>query len=154
MPKHYKYRKFGLRRPEKKPVKAETGFPAGREQLTGQVQGKKAGPEVERLAIAMREYPKISFFKYSVLVVTPFQQPGEFNEVDFMVYVGNWVYPIEVDGEFTHKSPEQKAYDRYRDQVLNPIIKKKWWGARDITRIPGSKLGTIEDARRVIRSII
>ena len=107
----------------------------------------------ERFANALDAYPVVTYYKYSVLIDTPFQIPGQLNEVDFFVYVGVWVYPIEIDSEMAHKTAEQKAHDMIRDQQLDPVIAKKWPGARNIQRIPGAKVQTRDDANLLVRSL-
>jgi len=148
--KHYKYRKIRSKAPDVRRPDSRT--PAGSEErLTGQVQGKKASDLAERFANALSYFSKE--YRFSVLVYTPFQIPGQANEVDFFVTDGAFVQPIEIDGEFSHKTAEQRADDQLRDQMLNPEIKKKWPGARDIIRVPGDKVQTRDDARNVVRSI-
>ena len=150
--KHYKYRKQGRKRPETRRPDARARAGA-EEQLTGQVHGKKASDLEERFANALDAYPVVSYYKYNVLIDTPFQIPGQLNEIDFMVWVGRWVYPIEIDGEMAHKTAEQKAHDMIRDQQLDPVIKKIWPGARNIKRIPGAKVQTRDDANLIVRSL-
>ena len=150
--KHYKYRKQGRKRPDTRREDARTRA-GDEEHLIGQVKGKKASDLAERFANALDAYPVVTYYKYSVLIDTPFQIPGQKNEVDFFVYVGVWVYPIEIDGEMAHKTAEQKAHDMIRDQQLDPVIKKKWPGARNIQRIPGAKVQTRDDANLLVRSL-
>ena len=147
---YYKFRKLSKRAPDVRRPKSKTG-PGAEEELTGLVKGKKASDLEERYANALDELGNIDYYKFSVLIETPFQIPGQLNEIDFFVYVGPFVYPMEIDGEMAHKTQEQRAADMARDQMLNPIIKQKWPGAMPIERIPGWKLETRDDARALVR---
>ncbi len=65
--------------------------------------------------------------------------PGEEKSVDFVVYDGV-PYPIEVDGAFSHKSAEQKEYDRVRDALVNEALSR--YGYQPVQRVPEYRVMT------------
>ena len=123
------------------------------EGLTGYVNGRRAYSTEERFARALAKSDRIEKWWFDVLVHTPYQIPGQENQVDFFVWSGGILHPIEIDGEFSHKTSEQKAHDIERDAILNPIIQQRNPGALPIERIPGDYLETQIDADRLVREI-
>lgn len=120
------------------------------ENLTGVVQGQQASDIEERFARALAKTNLVASWKFSVYVDTPFQLPGQENEVDFFVWAGV-LYPIEVDGEFAHKSAGQRAGDKERDAVLGLYLQKRYPGSQPIERIPGYELDTQDKADALVR---
>ena len=117
--------------------------------LLGSVHGRRASDIEERYARALDKLVKakaIDHYEFSVLVSTPFQLPWQENEIDFFVWQGGVLYPVEVDGAFTHKTAEQHAQDRMRDAVLNDILRRRYPLGRVIERIPGRYLEDQESA--------
>ena len=147
--KHYQYRKSGWRRPEadRRPPSSTSET----EGFTGFVKGKKASDLEERYARALDSNPRVTGYRFNELINTPFQIPGQLNQIDFIVYSGPFVQPVEIDGEFSHKTQEDKAHDLIRDQQLMPYIKAIWPGAREIVRIPDTKLLTQDQADTLVR---
>ena len=129
----------------------ESGRPD--EGLTGVVKGRKASALEERFARALKKNRNIEDWWFNVLVPTKFQIPGQYNQVDFFVWMSDILFPIEIDGIFVHKSAEQKNKDRERDAVLNPSIRERNPGAQNILRIPGYLLEEQESADKVVREI-
>jgi hypothetical protein len=72
--------------------------------------------------------------------------PGEIR-VDFMVQVGGIWYPIQIDGDFAHKTSGQKNDDRAKDAILNNRLQGT--GAMPVQRIPGHLLETYEMATQI-----
>lgn len=125
------------------------------EELLGAVHGKPASALEERYANALKKLQKanvIDGFNFAMNVPTPFQIPGQENEIDFFVWVANILYPVEVDGAFTHKTGEQRAHDMIRDAILNDVLRKRYPGAQPIHRIPGEYLETQAKADEYARS--
>ena len=118
------------------------------ELLTGFVHGKEASEHEEIWAGAMDRAQRDYIFEY--ILDTPYQLPGEGNQIDFMDTTEIW-QPIEIDGNWVHKSGAQKARDRARDAILNAELQKK--GINEIIRIPGDDIPTAEDADRVLAEI-
>ena len=83
-------------------------------------------------------------------MTTPYQIPGQENEIDFVV-TDYGTHPIEVDGMFVHKSAEAKAKDKLRDAILDDILGKQGW--LPIVRVPGNELETQERAIEVVDSL-
>ena len=119
------------------------------EVLTGYVNGKAASDLEERWAGAERRAGREFIFLY--IVDTPFQLPGEGNQIDFMDTTNVW-QPIEIDGNFAHKSAQQRAEDDARDAILNQALAED--GILPIARVPGDDIPTPEEADRVLREIM
>lgn len=138
--KPYKYRlaprppKMPLNRPKRE---------GEAEPLTGFVHGKEASDLEERFANALDKAGKKYVFEYEVL--TDIGVPGEENQIDFVV---EEIYPVEIDGGFTHKTGSQKAKDQTRDAILNEYLSRFGWNPID--RIPGDDIETPEAADQVV----
>lgn len=112
-----------------------TGEIDDEEELTGFVKGKEASDLEERYARGLDKNPAVDGYIYSYYVETPFQIPGQSNEIDFIVFAFGQKWPKEIDAEFTHKTVAQKANNRRRDQLLSGILRR--YGYQPIERIPG-----------------
>lgn len=119
------------------------------EILSGYVDGKPASDLEERWARAERRAKRDFIFQYTVN--TPYQLPGEGNSVDFMDTTDTW-QPIEIDGNFVHKSAQQRAHDEARDAMLNQVFAER--SILPIVRIPGDDIPTPEDADRLLKEIL
>ena len=128
--------------------------PESQEGLTGYVRGRKASTLEERFARALDKAGQIDEYWFDVLVRTPFSLPGQENRVDFFVWIGEVLHPIEIDGGFVHKSAEAKNDDLARDGILNPIIAKEWPPALPIERIPGFYAEEQHVIDRIVREMI
>ena len=132
-------------RPPEMPLNRLAGLSED-ERLTGFVHGKEASDLEERFARALDRAGKDYRFEY--LVLSNVGLPGEENQIDFVV---DDIYPMEIDGNFTHKSAEQKAHDQQRDAILNEQLSDDGW--HPIERIPGNFLETQEDADQIVLEI-
>ncbi len=128
--------------------------PATDEGLTGIVKGRKASSLEERFARALRKAPHVDDWWFDVFVETQFQIPGQFNRVDFFVWIGGVMHPIEIDGGWVHKSAEQKNHDLERDAVLDVVLKQRYSPVVPIERIPGYKCETQESADQIVREMM
>lgn len=118
------------------------------EPATGFVKGREASELEEIWAGAEDRAGRDYIFKY--IIETAFQIPGQLNEIDFVDTTEIWT-PIEIDGEFAHKSAEQKESDSVRDAIINDVISN--WGWNPIIRIPGYTIETPDEADAVLREI-
>jgi|GEM_PF-6718971 hypothetical protein len=126
-----------------KPIKEKEFF-------TGYVQGKDASELEERYYQSLVRYPGIDWIQFQLIYIAPEGQTGSI-ELDFLVSVDNVIYPIQVDGEFAHKSASQKANDNFRDTILNNHLSGT--GAQLIKRIDGVDIETPEDCDNYNREI-
>ena len=120
-------------------------FPTADEQLSGFVRGEDASDLEERYAKALDKLGKEFEFQYEVYAAGTL--PGEAKLVDFVVYDGGIPFPEEVDAAFTHKTAEQKGYDRVRDAIVNETLMKD--GFQPLVRIDGERMNTQEGADQV-----
>lgn len=145
------FRPYKYRKPRPMTLEPDTtpDAPVEDEGLTGLVQGKDASDLEERMARALDKYG-ISY-RYEYLVETAFTLPNELKQVDFMTYAGQPM-PVEVDGEWVHKSAEQREYDRERDAQINEALAP--YGYLPVLRVPGENLGTQDFADTVVGEYI
>lgn len=112
----YRYKTPRPKRPE------APSFPSFKEDegLTGMVMGKEASDLEERFARALNTHNVD--FQFQFEVATAHTLPHQEKQVDFMVYAGQ-PEPWEVDGDFTHKTAEQREYDRDRDAQIDAALR-------------------------------
>ena len=115
------------------------------EGLTGAVQGEQASDLEERYARSLTKLDKEFSFQYEVYAAGTL--PGEAKLVDFVVWDGGVPFPEEVDAAFTHKTAEQKGYDRIRDAIVDDSLSKD--GFQPVRRIDGERMNTQEGADQV-----
>ena len=118
------------------------------EGLSGFVHGLDASDLEERFAIALNQLQLE--FTVRFLVGTLYSLPGEDKEIDFIVDAG-FLYPIEIDADFTHRGADQQEKDKLRDAQINEVLSKE--GYFPIQRISGARLQTIPDAIRVVSEL-
>ena len=123
------------------------------EGLSGSVMGKKASDLEERFAKALNKLKNIQGYRFDTIIDTPYQIPGQSYQVDFVVSQYSSTHFIEIDGEFTHKTAEQKSDDFARDQILGSFLNKTWPGAQPIVRVEGWRLSTQFDADLLARRL-
>lgn len=145
----YKFKKKRTKRPymPKQPPRAISG---DQPPLTGQVHGFSASDIEERFARACYKNKVKFWFKVEFDVLTTLM--GEKKEIDFVLELPI-PQTVDIDGEFAHKTTEQKGKDALRDALLNnellklgyrvPHIRVEWW-----------RLETQEEANRTVQSII
>jgi len=119
------------------------------EGLTGIVAGQKATDIEERLARALDKHPATERYDFQDSYRAPRNVPGELRP-DFIVYLsGATPQPLQPDGEYAHRSAEQRESDRVKDALLDEILKGT--GALPTIRIPGLLLDTQDEADRWVR---
>ena len=143
--KPYKFKKAAAPKPgpmNRIPQRAE------QEGLTGFVHGKGASDLEERLARALDARTLDYAFQY--IVDTATSLPGEANNVDFVVFAGQG-QPIEVDGNFTHKSAEQRGEDRIRDALIDEALQPR--GFLPIMRVKEEDVSSIDAAVQTVEEL-
>ncbi len=118
------------------------------EGLSGFVHGLDASDLEERFALALNQLQLEYIFRFQV--GTLYSIPGEDKEIDFIVDIG-FLYPIEIDADFTHRGAEQQQKDLLRDAQINEVLSKE--GYFPIQRISGSRLQTVPDALQTAREL-
>jgi hypothetical protein len=116
------------------------------EQLTGMVNGVIATPLEERAVRACKNANKHVVFQ--VPVITAVSLPHKAREVDLIV---DLIQPVEIDGEYAHRTAEQKNSDEVRDMYINEVLQPQ--GMLPIKRIPGWRFGNQEIADQTIRNL-
>ena len=104
--------------------------------LSGMVKGKKASDLEEVFARALDKTDSVQWWQFRNHYGAPMGQVGSI-ELDFLVYTGT-SYPVQIDGDWIHRSAEAKAHDLLQDARLNAILQPR--GAMPVERIPGYKL--------------
>jgi hypothetical protein len=140
------------------PRKKRVSIPAGSAQkqdegevLSGQIQGQAASDIEERCARALDKDDRIFGYTFREAVISRRNLPGQL-EVDFVVYSGSLIYPIQVDGEFAHKGTGKKAEDALKDAMVNNYFKQ--YGAQPVLRIDGDKLADQSSADKLVKELL
>ena len=119
------------------------------EVLLGFVHGKKASALEERFARALDESRLQFIFQYPVY--SAYSIPGEERQIDFMVFDGPVLIPVEPKGGFIHQSPSRRAEDARRTQVLNEALRRI--GIRDIIELKSDEPRDMDSARQIVRDL-
>jgi len=137
----------------KRPIMLEPapGIPETREEeiLLGFVHGKTASALEERFARALDESRLQFIFQYPVYGA--YQIPGEENKIDFMVFDGPVLIPVEPRGGFIHESPSKKELDKRRTQILNEALARQ--GIREIIQLDFDEPRDLDSAREIVRKL-
>lgn len=119
------------------------------EGLTGVVNGEAATDIEERFARALWKNKRVEGFDFQNSYFAGRNMAGEVRP-DFIVYAGT-AFPVQVDGEFAHRTAEQKASDRAKDAMLDGLLTPM--GAAPTQRISGELLQTQDDADRLVEEL-
>jgi hypothetical protein len=111
-----------------------------REVLTGLVQDQDASDIEERFARALDKY-KIPY-DFQVSKLAPYNKPGEYR-LDFLVDADWGQIPVAIDGEYAHKSAEDKEKDQLKDFEFMQKTGNKY---EPVERISFTELMSQEDA--------
>lgn len=117
------------------------------EILVGSVQGITASDIEERFAKSL--YKKQISFRFQESFFAGRNMPGEVR-LDFLI-TDLFIQPVQVDGEFAHKTAAQKERDRLNDARLDNHLSGT--GALPTIRIPGEFLQTQEDSDRQLSEL-
>ena len=118
-------------------------------QLTGQVQGEDASDIEEYFCTALDENKNVFGYEFQVSYVAGRNIPGEIR-LDVLVFDGSYT-PVNLDGEFAHKTQGQKDEDRTKDNLLDSILKNI--GAFPTIRIPGEEIDSWEKAAKKVKEL-
>jgi hypothetical protein len=126
--------------------------PSSEETFSGIVQGKTASKLEERIARSLDKLGDlIEGYTFGYTVNTPFSLPGEGNKVDFAVWMFAGTQPLEIDGDWIHKSAGDKGQDELRDGLVNETMASRGW--LPIIRIKGHEIETQEMSDAVIEEL-
>lgn len=120
------------------------------ELLTHTVKGQSASDLEERFARGLDRNPNVLSYEFQPSYVTGRNLPGELRP-DFIVYEPV-MQPVQIDGEFSHKTAEQHATDAVKDALLDEVLKGT--GAMPSVRIPGDKIQTDSAVDEVMRELL
>jgi hypothetical protein len=126
--------------------------PSSEEAFSGVVQGKTASTLEERVARSLdKAKSRIEGYAFQRKVDTPYSLPGQDNSVDFAVWMFAGTQPLEVDGDWIHKSAGDKGKDELRDGIINEAMAPRGW--LPIKRIKGFEIETQEMSDALINEI-
>jgi very-short-patch-repair endonuclease len=124
--------------------------PAEQEVFTGYVLGMPASSLEERWYRSMLKDRTIRSFEFQPSFFAGRNVPGEVRP-DFLIEAGaNLV--VQIDGEYAHKTAEQKATDQMKDALLDGYL--SGYGYMPTIRIPGDLLDTQENSDKVEREVV
>src|SRR3990172_1638061 len=119
------------------------------ELLIGFVHGKRASDLEERFARALDEARLQFIFQYPLYGA--YQIPGEENKIDFMVFDGPVLIPVEPRGGFVHESPSKTALDGRRTQILNEALARQ--GIREIIQLDFDEPRDMDEGPPLVREL-
>jgi hypothetical protein len=121
------------------------------ETLSGLIGQQKAGSvNEERFYLALKKSNNVTNIEYQPSYVAQKNMPGEIR-LDFLVYAFGQMWPVQIDGEFTHGNAEQQQEDMKKDAIINNLLMGT--GVQLVTRISGEKLTTQDTADQVVREL-
>lgn len=146
--KVYRWRKRGIRRPEIPRVVKGRSEP---ENLVGIVQGERASDIEERLYRAfLANGVNERDIEFQPSYIAFRNLPGEIRP-DFAIFGLGLIKLFFADGEYWHKTGEQKAKDKINDAILFERLE----GNADYPiRIPGDKLADQDTANATVSEYI
>jgi hypothetical protein len=119
------------------------------EVLTGFIRGQPASNLEERFALALDQISTLSYeFQPSYLGAR--NTSGEV-KLDFMVYQGGQMFPIQIDGDFVHKTAAQREEDKIKDEQLDEYLSP--YLAMPTMRIKEDDIGSVEEAKALIERL-
>ena len=124
---------------------------AKEERLTGQVNGKKASDLEERFYRATRKDRRIQWVRFETVYGAPSSGMYGSAELDFLLFTGTH-YPVQIDGEWIHKSAEARHSDYEHDLIIMERLRSR--GVQEISRVRGKYLKTQKDADSVVQQIL
>jgi hypothetical protein len=138
--KYYKLKVPKTKKPEfRKPKPLEIREEEG---LSGFIMGQRADSAYEERAYkSMKKNRNVTNIEYQPSYIAGRNMPGEIR-LDFSAIAFGLLWPIQIDGTWTHKSAEQQEEDRVKDAILNNRLMGT--GAQLVTRVPDYELKTQE----------
>ena len=125
--------------------------PVDKEVMTGFVMGESASDLEERAYRSTIKLPAVTAIEFQPSFLSGRNMPGEYR-LDFLVYVGGVQYPIQIDGEWIHKSAEAREEDRIKDALFdNEMIGT---GALPVRRINETEIPDQEHSDRLFQEIL
>jgi hypothetical protein len=111
------------------------------------VQGQRASDIEERFARALESDRRVEGYIFQPSFIEGRNMPGEIRP-DFLVYT-MFRWPVQIDGDYFHKTAAQRAEDKEKDARLNEFLRGS--GYMPVERVPGSELQTMEQAKETVR---
>lgn len=142
----YKIRKT----PKFEPTKTRVNTERSLENLTGFVNGKKASDLEERFARALPKNPHVRGFDFQVSYVAGRFVPGEIS-VDFVVYANSLIYLVFIDGEYAHKTIEQREEDKVKRNIVYDHLRGT--GVQPPITVPFDDIPDAKATERVVNDL-
>jgi hypothetical protein len=149
IPAPYKYSKYRMPRNQDKAIRS-TAMKADGEVLTKQIDGAPASDLEERFHNALVRNPNVQGYEFQPSFISGRNMPGEIR-LDFLVWTGGMLQPVQIDGEFVHKTAEAKQDDISKDGILDDFLNGQ--GAFPVKRISGEFLQTQEEANAEVKDL-
>lgn len=122
------------------------------EVFSGVVQGKKASTYEERAARSLDKLKaRIEGYSFQYSADTRVSLPGQDNQVDFMVWLFAGAQPVEIDGDWVHRSAEDKEEKKIRDALINEVGAARGW--QPVIRVTSDQIETQEASDAVFRDM-
>lgn len=157
-PKGYRYKKpkrIAPTIPSAPPLDKQ----ADGEILTGFIGDQPASDLEERFANALRKLGAQFQFRVQIMPgENPYFLSGRGRnqtgavEIDFLIQQNGIIFPVQIDGEYSHKTAEQLERDKVQDQRLNDSFRQ--YGAFPVKRIRWDEIQNPEQADELAGEIM
>lgn len=154
----FRYKKMRTPKPEILPVEPLEKQADG-EILTGFIGDQPASDLEERFANALGKLGAQYEFRVQIM---PGENPYFLNgrgrnqtgavEIDFLIQQNGIMFPVQIDGEYSHKTAEQLERDKLQDQRLNDSFRQ--YGAFPVKRIRWDEIQNPEQADELAGEIM
>lgn len=120
------------------------------EVLTGFVRGLPASNLEERFAIALDQSKDIVSYEFQPSYIGARNTSGEV-KLDFMVYQGGQMFPIQIDGDYVHKTAAQREEDKVKDEQLDQYLSP--YLAMPTMRLKEDDISSVAEAKALIERL-
>jgi hypothetical protein len=119
------------------------------EVLTGFIRGQPASNLEERFALALDQISTLSY-EFQPSYIGARNTSGEV-KLDFMVYQGGQMFPIQIDGDYVHKTAAQREEDKVKDEQLDQYLSP--YLAMPTMRLKEDDISSVAEAKALIERL-
>ena len=121
------------------------------ENLTGQVNGKRASALEERFYRGTTKDSRIQWVRFKSIYGAPSNMFGSI-ELDFLIFTGSF-YLVQIDGAWIHKSAQARMHDIMQDERLfHDHFRTR--NAQPVSRVTEKFLSDQNKANDTVRQIL
>lgn len=119
--------------------------------LTGMIEGKDASDLEEYFYMGVRKQPEVQIIRFETVWGAPHTGMYGAIELDFLIKAFRW-FAVQIDGDFVHKSSEERWIDYTNDQKLKGHLRS--YGIDEVIRIPEKWVDDKAKGEQAAREVI